>query len=642
MNYNVKHYLSQCLHSVFRALESVEGEVIVVDNASSDGSVEMLRERFGDRITLMANEDNPGFAKANNQAMKIATGRYFLLLNPDTLVAEDSFRNCVSYMDAHPNVGGMGVYMQDGDGIFLPESKRALPTPWVSFYKIFGLATLFPKSKRFGQYHLSYLNKEESHKIEILSGAYMWMRKESLDKVGLLDETYFMYGEDIDLSWRLIQGGYDNAYFAGTEILHYKGESTKKGSLNYVKVFYQAMIIFAKRHFGGRNKAGFIFAIRTGVYIRAFVAILQRFIKRFGFPILEGTLVYGILFGVQAYWEHYVKYIEGGEYPSEFTQVYLPVYTAVFIGFFALSGAYKRPFRLRPLLMAPLWGFLTIATGTYAFPFVQNFSRAIVGLGAVFTSLLGLGLRGLINWRENGQFFFTEPNRKRVLIAGTTEEVDEAVSIIRSELDYPVEILGAACPKSPEKTARLGNIDAIESLVELYKVHEIVFVNRQTGSKEILQKMRDLRKIPVEMKILPPDDSVLIGPQTIITPQVGRGLTERLRNPEVLRQKRSFDIVAGSFLLLTFPFLFWAYKSAGTAASALVKTITGSASLVGYSDAAPDTLPEIKPGYLSLLDRGSQLPDDLPKQEVNRLYAREYRWEMDLEILWKAWRNIGR
>lgn len=619
----------------------MEGEVIVVDNASSDGSVEMLRERFGDRITLMANEDNPGFAKANNQAMKIANGRYFLLLNPDTLVAEDSFSNCVSYMDAHPKVGGMGVYMQDGDGVFLPESKRALPTPWVSFYKIFGLAKLFPKSKRFGQYHLTYLDKAESHNIEILSGAYMWMRKEALDKIGLLDETYFMYGEDIDLSWRLIQGGYENAYFAGTEILHYKGESTKKGSLNYVKVFYQAMIIFAKRHFGGRNKTGFIFAIRTGVYVRATLAILQRFLKKFGFPLLEGGLIYGILFGVQAYWKHYVKYIEGGEYPAELTQVYLPAYALIFVGLFALSGAYKRPFRLRPLLMAPLWGFLAIATGTYAFPFVQNFSRAIVGLGAVFTSFLGLGLRGLINWRENGQFFFTEPNRKRVLISGTVEEVDQAVSIIRSELDYPVEILGAACLESPEKTSRLGNPASLKTLVELFKVDEVLFVNRSTRSKEILQAMRDLRALPVEMKILPPDDSVLIGPQTIITPQVGRGMAERLRNPEVIRQKRTFDIVAACILLLTFPLLFWAYKSARKAVSALVKSMSGSASLVGYTASDLTDLPEIKPGYLSLLDRGNHVPDDLPRQEVNRLYAREYRWEIDLEILWKAWRKIG-
>lgn len=642
MNYNVKHYLSQCLHSVFRALEGLDGEVIVVDNASSDGSVEMLRDRFGDRITLMANEDNPGFAKANNQAMRLASGRYFLLLNPDTLVAEDSFSAGIEYMDSQPKAGGMGVYMQDGEGVFLPESKRALPTPWVSFYKIFGLAALFPKSKRFGQYHLTYLDKEQSHRIEILSGAYMWMRKEALDNVGLLDETYFMYGEDIDLSWRLIQGGYDNVYFAGTKILHYKGESTKKGSLNYVRVFYQAMIIFAKRHFGGRNKASFIFAIRTAVYVRATLAILQRFLKKFGFPLLEGSFIYGILFGIQAYWEHYVKYIEGGEYPSEFTQVYLPIYALIFVGIFALSGAYKRPFRLRPLLMGPLWGFLAIATGTYAFPFVQNFSRAIVGLGAVFTSLLGLGLRGLINWRENGQFFFTESARKRVLLVGTGAEVDQAVSIIRSELDYPVEILGAASEDSPANIARLGSPDSVEQLIALFKVDEVVFVNRETSSKQILSTMRDLQQVPVEMKILPPEDSVLIGPQTIITPQVGRGLTERLRRPDVLRRKRMFDVIASSLLLLTFPVFFWRYNSPGKAVTAFGKALSGAATLVGYAGDQHSDLPKIKPGYLSLLDRGKQIPGDLPLTEINRLYAREYRWETDLEILWKGWKKIGR
>ncbi|RMG66656.1 MAG: glycosyltransferase family 2 protein, partial [Bacteroidetes bacterium] len=368
VNYNVRHFLEQCLLSVERALEAVNGEIIVVDNASRDDSVAMVRARFGERVRLLANADNPGFSRANNQGIALARGRHILLLNPDTLVAPDTFRICLDFMDAHPEAGALGVQMIDGHGHFLPESKRALPTPAVSFYKIFGLASLFPRSHRFGQYHLSYLDKDQDHEIEILSGAFMWLRKETLDKIGLLDETFFMYGEDIDLSYRVLLGGYKNYYLARTRILHYKGESTKKGSLNYVRVFYQAMIIFAEKHFGGRRKQVFIAAIRLAVYFRALLAILRRLAQRLSFPLLEGGLIYATMYGIQAYWEHYVKYIEGGAYPAALTQVYMPVYTLIFVGLLWLAGAYRRPFRLQPLVLAPVGGFIAIATGTYMFP----------------------------------------------------------------------------------------------------------------------------------------------------------------------------------------------------------------------------------------------------------------------------------
>ena len=288
VNYNVRHFLEQCLISVQKALEGIQAEVIVVDNNSVDGSQQMLREKFGDEIILIENRDNTGFSKANNQGIEIAKGKYVLLLNPDTIVEESTFQKCLNYMDTHEGVGALGVRMIDGQGHFLPESKRSLPTPWVSFYKIFGLAALFPQNKKFGKYHLSYLDADQTHEVEILSGAFMWLRKSVLDKIGHLDETFFMYGEDIDLSWRVIQAGYKNVYFADTQIIHYKGESTKKGSLNYVKVFYQAMIIFARKHFGGSSRRLFIAAIRLAVYMRASVAIAHRLVKKLGFPLLEG------------------------------------------------------------------------------------------------------------------------------------------------------------------------------------------------------------------------------------------------------------------------------------------------------------------------------------------------------------------
>jgi O-antigen biosynthesis protein len=212
VSYNVKHFLEQCLHSVRAAIAGIDTEIFVVDNASVDGSVKMVREKFPEAICI-ANDDNPGFAKANNQAIRQSKGEYVLLLNPDTIVETDTFAKIIGFMDSHPDAGGLGVKMVDGTGRFLPESKRGLPTPVVAFYKIFGLSRLFPKSKTFNKYHLGYLDKDKTHQVEILAGAFMLMRKSVLDEVGLLDEAFFMYGEDIDLSYRIIKGGYHNYYY---------------------------------------------------------------------------------------------------------------------------------------------------------------------------------------------------------------------------------------------------------------------------------------------------------------------------------------------------------------------------------------------------------------------------------------------
>jgi len=215
VNYNVKYFLEQALLSVRIASDGIETEVFVVDNNSVDDSVAMVREKFPE-VNLIVNKDNVGFSCANNQAIEIATGDYILLLNPDTVVEEGTFRACVKFMDAHPDAGGLGVKMIDGSGNFLPESKRGFPSPAVAFYKAFGLSALFPKSKTFNHYHLGYLDDNETHEIEVLAGAFMLLRKTVLDKIGWLDEAFFMYGEDIDLSYRIVKGGYKNYYFPET------------------------------------------------------------------------------------------------------------------------------------------------------------------------------------------------------------------------------------------------------------------------------------------------------------------------------------------------------------------------------------------------------------------------------------------
>lgn len=248
VSYNVKYYLEQCLISLRRALEGIDAEVYVVDNDSKDDSIGYLTPRFPE-VKFIASRHNLGFACANNLAIRSSHSEYVLLLNPDTIVGEDAICQSISFMNAHPKAGAIGVRMLRSDGSDAKESRRGLPSPLTSFYKIVGLCERFPNNRRLGKYYMSYLPWGEPNKIEVISGAYCFVRRKALDEVGLLDEDFFMYGEDIDLSYRILKGGYENWYLP-CRILHYKGESTQRASYRYVHVFYEAMLIFFRKHYG--------------------------------------------------------------------------------------------------------------------------------------------------------------------------------------------------------------------------------------------------------------------------------------------------------------------------------------------------------------------------------------------------------
>lgn len=279
VNYNVKYFLEQCLLSVTKALENMEGEIIVIDNNSTDDSFSFFQNRFPG-VHFTWNNTNFGFAKANNQALKMAKGEYILFLNPDTIVAEDCFEKCIDFINSNKNIGALGIKMLDGAGNFLKESKRAFPSPLTSFYKLSGLVKIFPHSKTFAKYHLGYLSENENHEVDVLAGAFMMFPKKILDTVGSFDENFFMYGEDIDLSYRIQKAGFKNYYFAGSSIIHFKGESTKKESLNYVKMFYKAMSTFVEKHYGGSRSGLFNFFIHIAIFLRGSFSAITRLLKR--------------------------------------------------------------------------------------------------------------------------------------------------------------------------------------------------------------------------------------------------------------------------------------------------------------------------------------------------------------------------
>ena len=264
VSYNVRTFVAQCLDSVQIASEGINGlEVFVVDNASSDDTVGYIGSHYP-WVRLIANDDNLGFSRANNIAIRQAQGEYVLLLNPDTIVAEPTLRECVSFLDAYPQAGGLGVRMHNADGTLAPESRRAVPSPWVSLLKMLGF------TKR---YYMSHLSWDEPGRIEVVSGAFFMLRRKALDQVGLLDEDFFMYGEDIDLSYRLLKGGWENWYHP-SDIVHFKGESTQKSSFRYVHVFYQAMLIFFRKHYGHLSLF-FTVPVKLAIYVRAAIALID-------------------------------------------------------------------------------------------------------------------------------------------------------------------------------------------------------------------------------------------------------------------------------------------------------------------------------------------------------------------------------
>jgi GT2 family glycosyltransferase len=651
VNYNVRHFLEQCLLSVEKALKGISAEVFVVDNNSVDGSQVMVQEKFS-WVKAINNRENVGFAAANNQAIRQAQGKYVLLLNPDTVVEEDTFAKILDFMELHPEAGALGVQMVNGKGEFLPESKRALPTPWVAFYKIFGLAALFPNSRTFGKYHLSYLDSHQNHEVEVLSGACMLLRKKALDKVGLLDEDFFMYGEDVDLSYRIIKGGYKNYYVAETKIIHYKGESTKKGSLNYVLVFYQAMLIFARKHFSANRVSLFMWLIQFAIYFRAALAIGRRLWNQCALPLAEFVLLLATTLGIKYFWEaYYQQSPEHDYYPPIFNWAVAPVYALIFILFLFLFGAYRRPFQIRAVILAVFSSFITIATGSFVFKHF-NFSRAIVALLSLAAVPILLTTRALVNYFQCGSFVLTRRFHRRVLLIGQAAEAARVAQLLEHARYYHGEVIGRVFdgglpPKSTQEIPWIGNIYQLEEIVRLYRVDEIIFCNQDLPTFQIIDIMSQFTGRNLHFKIAPPATDYLVGPNSIIAAgSEMQAVLANLEKPEMRIKKRLLEMAVSLSLLLFFPLTFWLYLSPLGALRNLWAVITGSTQLVGYINPLDTSLPTLKSGILHpglLVYRPSQAAGITPEKSgrLDAHYAQHYSLSLDLEIVFNGLRWLG-
>ena len=634
VNYNVKYFLEHCLLSVVRASEGLEVEIFVVDNMSSDGSVDMVSQRFPN-IILIANKDNIGFAKANNQAVDRAKGKYILYLNPDTIVPEDCFSKCIEYMDANENVGALGCRLIDGKGQFLPESKRGFPNAQVAFFKIVGLSSIFKTSKIFNQYHLGYLPEFETNEVEVLVGCFMFCRKSVIDQVGSFDTDYFMYGEDIDLSYRIKMAGFKNIYFPETTVIHYKGESTKKGSLNYVQLFYQAMIIFARKHFQKSNKGAFVVLIKLAIYMKAILAFIGRLFSIIKLPLIDAGILLTSLMTMKTVWIKNVK--TDTHYSSSLLAGFFISYIIIWISSMYFNGGYDKPYKASRVMRGMLiGGIITLAMYGLLNEEIR-FSRGITVLGALLGTILILVSRHIMQFLKFSSVEGDEQN-KQVIIVGTADEEKE----IRTLLDQAFvekNIVGTISPFEYKENFNLGHFAQLKPLSKLYKASEIIYAQHHLSFKQIIDSLQNCGN-QLEYKIHSVGTDSIIGSNSkntagdLYTTELIYSITTSTSK----RNKRMVDIVFALFFILFSPILIWFVRNKSSYFLNMFLVLEGDKTFVGYSD---PQFPTLKPQLLDVYPviQNFDIPKD-NKEHLDWLYAKNYHALNDILLIWEKWKQI--
>ena len=630
VNYNVKYFLKQCLSSVFAAERcmidgtALELEVWVVDNDSVDGSVDMIHHDFPE-VNIIENHENVGFARANNQALARCSGGYMLLLNPDTVVEHHTLTLCVDYMRQHPDCGGLTVKMVDGKGNYLRESKRGFPSPQASFYKIAGLTRLFPRSRRFAAYYMGHLDEDEVNEIEIMPGAFLMISREAYTKVGGLDESYFMYGEDIDYSWRIHTAGYKNIYFPTTRIIHYKGESTRKGSLNYVYTFYNAMAIFVKKYFTGRNARLFNLLLQTAIWIRAALAGFRRIASQLAVPLLDFGIAYGGFALLKTLWEN-VKGVGSDYYPPIYLTCIVPLYILILMGCSWLHGGYDKPVKIGRIIKGMGLGLLLLLAFYSLLDESQRYSRMLLLLGSLWTLMATLLIRCVLSLLHIKGFALRARRRGNTLVVGSDEETSR-IRRLYANLGLPTENVLATAD---------SNTRHLQDLIRIEHTEEVVFCGKDLSLQHIIALMAKLKTTGVDYKIAPAEGDYIIGSESLLSPDE-LYVTElnTISTATAKRNKRMFDLVTALLLLMLSPLLFWFQHNKKKYFSDCLQVLVGRLSWVGYTG---------RPGVFAPSDirhPSSDIGHPVEMQERLMLrYMRHYRTATDWNILLRNWNKI--
>jgi GT2 family glycosyltransferase len=644
VNYNVRYFLEQCLYSVRKAMNGIEGEIWVVDNASQDGSMAYLQPLFPE-VHFIRNEQNTGFAKANNIALASAKGSFILFLNPDTIVPEDCFSKCIDFFQQHPDAGAVGVKMLDGKGRFLPESKRSFPSPLVSFYKLTGLSALFPRSKVFGKYHLGHLDAAQTHPVDVLAGAFLMVRKKVLDITGGFDENFFMYGEDVDLSYRIQSARdpnsglpYKNYYLHDPAILHFKGESTKKGTLNYVRMFYLAMSQFVQKHYSSSRAGIFTMLIKAAIWFRAMISLLKQLIQKTGLPLIDGILIWITFWITKKIWGIYVKpdiYFTRVLINSSFT-----VFSLLFLLVSYYTGLYQKNFRYRDLWRSGFSMMLILLAVYSLLPESLRFSRGIVVLGSLL-SIVALGI-----WRNILLAMgIVQPaaadDETYTVIAGTQKEAAQVMTLVRkSGTHHPVK--GVISPL--HEAGSLGSIESLQDIIRGLPVRELIFCESAAlAFKDIIHHYEHCPP-HIRLRIHSSGSHSVVGSDSRFDAgEIIGSPSYKLSQPIHRRRKRLVDVVAALLLLMSFPLLGLWHRSAGGLFMNIFRVLSGKKTWVGYYGNMPADLPELPPAVLgptgAPATAGSLNAD--AKQKANEWYATSCEWTNDLTVIFKHYQNLG-
>lgn len=649
VNYNVKEFIQNLLESIKSASLNLKTEIIVVDNASDDGSIELMKQKYP-YVHLIENHRNEGFSKANNLGLKVAKGKYLLLLNPDTLVKEDTFEKMISFFESTPEAGMAGCKLLNTDGTLQLACRRGFPGPWASFTKVTGLSTLFPKSPLFARYNLTYLDENKTYEVDAISGAFMMIRREVYEKIGGLDETFFMYGEDLDLCYRVNQAGYKVYYVHSTEIIHYKGESTKRSNLNEVKVFYEAMHIFVKKYYSG--SFFLLLFLRLAISIREMFAFFGKR-KLVILSVLADIIFYNLtIFLAVKIYSGYTDWETG--IPDYGIPVIYTIPVMVHILTSAVLSVYKRD-RLSVLrtLGAVVAGFFVITSLTFFFK-DYAFSRGVV-LILYFTLPFTLG-----GWRIFSKLWFKAgvsgdmSFRKRAIIVGTGEEALRLAKKLRKKKGGYSQIVGLIGSKRVQVGEKLEGFEVIGSLETIVRVirergiQEVIFTTSELSYNSIIGIVASCRRENVEFQITGGESDFMVSKSevSILNEIQLFEVNYNIVLPLHKIIKKSFDILFSLFILLfLFPILFIGRLIRGRENKfySFIKSVP----LVlkgGYSFVGPRR--EASPGEPWLGKKGltgfwfTDIDEDEDSTKSDIFYAKNQNIWLDLEIIGKTFNKL--
>lgn len=641
VNYNVKEFIQNLIQSIYKASTSISCEVIIVDNASTDGSVEFLHDKFPE-VQIIANKNNLGFSKANNQGIKVSKGNYLLLLNPDTLVREDTFTRLIQFFQQHPQAGLIGCKILNPDGTLQLACRRSFPGPWTSFCKVTGLSSLFPKSPLFARYNLTYLDENETYEVDAISGSFMMFRKEVFEKIGGLDEQFFMYGEDLDFCYRVQKSGYKIYYIHNTQIIHYKGESTKRSSLDENRIFYSAMHLFVKKHLSSSFLVELILQVAI-FFTRMFSFLGKR--KLIIFPaIIDFIFIVLSLFISE---KLYALVKEWHGFPASAYIVVFIIPALLHLLTAAVTGVYKiNSLSILKNCVAIIYSFILLSSLTFFFK-EYAYSRGVLILAYIILFFALTLWRILIKVLYKVGVTHESYSNKRTLIVGNIDQfrvISEKLKGNHLDVRHIAGFIGLdfkEIGKQVNDITILGSIENIDKVIRSEKVNEVIFASGEMSYNEMMSVVSKCQNENAEFKLVGNDLDFIVGKSSVSilneTPLID--LNYNISNPVKRVIKRAFDVTLSLLVLfLIYPFIYLLNKlnnQKNDFQNFILRVplvLKGSYSFVGPADIEfLDNLYLGKKGLTGLWYIESSLGNTAGK--LNIYYARNQNIWFDLEII---------